>query len=113
MSYHIFLDDERLPNPKAYLMTDQVIIARDSDQFKGTILTLGMPKSIAFDHDLGYSQPTGYDCLRWLIDHFIDNKFTIDKWPEITSHSMNPVGKKNILTLAYNFLASMEKEIKS
>ena len=55
---------------------------------------------ISFDHDLGESQPTGYDILKMLInkypEHLSDNL-------HIYVHSQNSIGKENILAYAENY----------
>lgn len=48
-----------------------------------------------------FSEKTGYDCAKWLVDYCIDNKLTLPK--HVYVHSMNPVGKKNIQMLFTNF----------
>ena len=88
-------------------------------EFKNWIQYWGLPDGIAFDHDLGDNpelrvalgigdwfnmeenrEYTGYDCAKWLVDYCIDNKKTL---PAFNSHSANPVGKENILSLLNNF----------
>jgi hypothetical protein len=75
-----------------------------------------LPSIISFDHDLGIIDITpeqskfisvfvakeeklaksGYDCARWLIDYFNNEKL---KLPQILVHSQNPVGRQNIINL--------------
>jgi hypothetical protein len=88
------------------------------------IETNSLPNTISFDHDLAlehyrpsmydndnhyskyyidgtFKEKTGYDCAKWLIDFIIDNK--IEELPTILVHSMNPVGKENIISLFNSF----------
>ena len=87
---------------------------------------------ISFDHDLAlehyrpsmynpdnhysnyyndgtFKEKTGYDCAKWLIDFIINNKIKV--LPTIMVHSMNPVGKENIVSLFKSFNKHYEKEI--
>ncbi|REC75852.1 hypothetical protein DRF60_15245 [Chryseobacterium elymi] len=113
----LFLDDIRYPI-ETYHYTKQDIflrkdrhIARNYEQFVNRILEKGLPEMISFDHDLadvhylkpnsdGYAEKTGYDCAKWLIEYCMDNYLDL---PKFYCHSMNPVGKKNILSLLENF----------
>ncbi|MBK1895364.1 cyclic-phosphate processing receiver domain-containing protein [Chryseobacterium paridis] len=114
----LFLDDIRFPI-EAYHYTEQEIflqkdwhIVRNYEQFINQILEKGLPELISFDHDLAdrhyvkqkdssdFTEKTGYDCAKWLIDYCMDNHLNL---PKFYSHSMNPVGKKNIINLLDNF----------
>lgn len=113
----LFLDDIRYPI-EAHHYTKQDIflrsdwhIVRNYEQFVNRILEKGLPEMISFDHDLAdehyfkkdsqeYFERTGYDCAKWLIEYCMDNYLDL---PEFYSHSMNPVGKENILSLLKNF----------
>ena len=121
MSYYLFLDDERqvydvkwmrLPNDEQWL------VAKNYGQFVDTVMDLGLPKFVSFDHDLAdfhyrvgsmenessafgglnrtfhYGQEkTGYDAAKWLVDYCIFHKL---KFPEYAVHSLNAVGGKRI-----------------
>lgn len=97
MTYKLFLDDCRIPP------TDGWTVVKSYDEFCFCIETHGLPKMISFDHDLAdvhyngdYStEKTGYDCAKWLVEYCVDNNL---KLPEFECHSMNPVGKRNILS---------------
>jgi len=117
----LFLDDIRIPRDvftyirnSIYLETDWIIV-RDYDSFVKFITENGLPDLITFDHDLGiehypklknpnwskepinydkFSEKTGYDCAKWLMNYILDNN--IKKLPEILIHTQNPVGGKNI-----------------
>ena len=113
----LFLDDIRYPI-EAYHYTKQFIflrndwhIVRNYEQFVNRILEKGLPEMISFDHDLAdeyylkqdsreFVEKTGYDCAKWLVEYCMDYYLDL---PEFYCHSMNPVGKKNILSLLKNF----------
>ncbi|MDR6465701.1 cyclic-phosphate processing receiver domain-containing protein [Chryseobacterium sediminis] len=113
----LFLDDIRYP-VEAYHYTKQDIflrndwhIVRNYEQFVNRILEKGLPEMISFDHDLAdehylkhdsqeFVEKTGYDCAKWLVEYCMDNYLDL---PKFYSHSMNPVGKENILSLLKNF----------
>lgn len=95
-------------------------VVRNYDSFVEYIEVNGLPDVISFDHDLAdehyapeeywadivvnrkyqdeaykhYKEKTGLDCAKWLIEYCNENKRAL---PEIYCHSMNPVGKTNIL----------------
>ncbi len=99
--YKIFLDDVRMP------VGDDWHIVRNYDEFVHAIKTYGIPKYISFDHDLAFEhyadmqsqEKTGYDCAKFLVDFCMDRKLQL---PDYGVHSMNPVGKANILHLLKN-----------
>lgn len=109
---------------------EEWVIVRSYEEFKTTLedyLSKGkFPKLIAFDHDLGdehiqdlfsdknfgkldseislnydsYKEKTGYCAAKFLVNICLDKNLEL---PEFIIHSMNPVGKKNILSLLDNF----------
>ena len=115
MSYKLFLDDLRNPKDvygyykhKIYLDEDWVI-ARNYDEFITIIEEKGVPNFISFDHDLAdnhydnnggkipyddYQEKTGYQCAIWLSEYVVDNMAPL---PDYKVHSMNPVGRENII----------------
>lgn len=113
----LFLDDIRFPI-EAYHYTKQDVflrndwhIVRNYEQFVNRILEKGLPEMISFDHDLAdeyyikhnssdLTERTSYECAKWLIEYCLDNQVDL---PKFYSHSMNPVGKENILSLLENF----------
>ncbi|MBT2620995.1 cyclic-phosphate processing receiver domain-containing protein [Chryseobacterium sp. ISL-6] len=119
----LFLDDIRYPI-EAYYYTKQDIflekdwdIVRNYEQFINRIMEKGLPEMISFDHDLAdihyleqnsldFTEKAGYDCAKWLIEYCMDNGLDL---PEFYSHSMNPVGKENILNLLENFKKANKK----
>lgn len=120
LKYYIFLDDER--NPWDVTWCDirrdyHYNIVRSYAEFTGMIETLGyLPEYISFDHDLAdqhyghglnsdeipydrYSEKTGYDAAKWLVNFCIDRGL---KFPDYDVHSMNPVGRTNIIEYVSN-----------
>jgi hypothetical protein len=114
-------------DPQIYSQDDWVIV-RNYQQFVETITsryTLGQwPGIISFDHDLGqehtdyffqnggwnsppnpllaeFTEKTGYDCAKWLINYIMDNETL--SLPKCYVHSANPVGRENIKMLLENF----------
>lgn len=103
---------------KIYLENDWIVV-RDFLEFCNYIQNFGLPDFISFDHDLAdshynnlfsdknrssqdsdvvlkyedYSEKTGYECAKWLVDWCFENS---KKIPDFVVHSANPVGKKNI-----------------
>jgi hypothetical protein len=116
---YLFLDDIRNPI-EAYSYTNYTPfisnewhIVRTYDEFTQYISDNGLPDFISFDHDLGeisyntfwnddtiIEEKTGMDCAKFLIDYCIDNNKTL---PQYYVHSMNPVGKRNIINILSNF----------
>lgn len=86
----VYLDDIRHPQ------TEGFVVLRSYQEFVDYVLMFGCPSYISFDHDLGNNIPSGYDCLKWLIDHDLQSQGFIPGDFEINVHSANPVGKENI-----------------
>ena len=132
--YNLFLDDIRDPKDVTWVKLPDVewVIVRNYDQFVETITRQGIPKFIAFDHDLAdehyaatdyrtvlptwdgsrrrgnpvdveLSERTGYDCAKWLVDYCRNNSCTIC---DFVVHSMNPVGAENIRKYLINAKSS-------
>lgn len=126
MTYNLFLDDCRKAsdaygytyNP-LYIDLHWLVVV-DYDQFTDKIehyydLMGVLPNIISFDHDLAdvhyqhqsdipyddMEEKTGYHCAKWLVDFCMDKKLEL---PEYYSHSMNPVGKSNILGYLDNYV---------
>lgn len=111
-------------NIKRYYTTYKWVTVRDYDSFVKTITKMGMPDIISFDHDhanehydqsmftqeLGerdyndlyetFNEKTGLDCARWLMEYCRTNSYAL---PTYIVHSMNPIGKQNILTELRNY----------
>ena len=120
MEYNLFLDDLRMPRD-AYFITHDVRynifawdIARSYAEFVKMIEAKGLPKLVAFDHDLAdehydecqkpmsenhYSQlkeKTGYHAAKFLINLCIDRDLDI---PDYLIHTQNPGGGLNIKSI--------------
>jgi hypothetical protein len=115
--YSIFLDDERIPSDVTWIILDKIewTIIRNYYDFVKIIEKNGLPEIISFDHDLGpvafqkalgisirpsnkikEEEKTGYDCAKWIINYCDRNNLQL---PKYTVHSMNFIGKQNIITL--------------
>ena len=120
----IYLDDLRIPTN-----TDWILV-KNYDEFVNKVKELGLHNIsvISLDHDLGdtamrkyfnnvspnyqlnydnITEKTGLDCAKWLIEYYFetsndeDEKFT---FPEVFTHSANPIGSANIMGYINNFL---------
>jgi hypothetical protein len=106
-------------NLNQFYFENDWIVVRNFWEFCNYIQKFGLPNFISFDHDLAdehyndlfsdknwssqdsdivlkydeYSEKTGYECAKWLVDWCLENS---KKIPEFVVHSANPVGKKNI-----------------
>lgn len=129
----IYLDDLRTPT------TPDWIVVRSYNEFVNKVTEIGLENidTISLDHDLGddaineyvyntmqnytidysnISEKTGYDCAKWLVNHFYDlhptrvdmhasyKKQNPIKVPLIYVHSANPIGAANIMGYINNFL---------
>jgi hypothetical protein len=124
--YKIYLDDVRVPKDPEW------ILVKDYDEFVNRIKELGLENisTISLDHDLGetamkeyfnnvapnyelnynnITEKTGLDCAKWLIDHYLENKEDEFRFPNVYTHSANPIGSANIMGLVNNFLKNMRK----
>lgn len=122
MPYNLFLDDVRDPIDAftytgfAPLQAEKWLTVRNYETFVEAITTLGLPALISFDHDLGprayktilqdsidyesLDELTGYDCAKWLTNYCFDQNRRL---PSFFVHSLNPVGKNNIMGLLNNY----------
>lgn len=126
MSYYLLLDDIRsITDVLIYtklptIPNDEWVIVRSYKEFVDTIIKNGLPTYITYDHDLSdnhyghglhndqipyekYTEKTGMHCAKWLVEYCM--KYGV-KHPKYTVHSMNPVGKFNIISYieSYNKL---------
>lgn len=112
----LYLDDIRTPIDETW------DIVRSYNEFVDYITTNGIPDLISFDHDLAvehmndyydyqanginvinydtFTEKTGMDCAKWLVDYCIDNNVELK---QVTVHSANPAGSENILGLINNY----------
>lgn len=119
MSYFLFLDDFRSIDmvrfPAEYDFLPKIHV-KNYKEFVETIQNRGLPSVVSYDHDLknehyseygeaikrGYinyskfKEKTGLDCAKFLINYCEENKKPL---PIYFCHSMNHIGKKNILDL--------------
>lgn len=68
-----------------------------------------MPLFVSFDHDLATDgsgkESTGYDCAKWLIEKCLNENLP---FPDYMVHSMNPIGRENILGIIESFNKSFK-----
>lgn len=103
MTYNLFIDDERDPInvtwgswlDQGMYRHEDWIIARTWDEVLDILITMGMPKMVSFDHDLGEGQKTGYEIAKKMCDMVMDGMRLPEDF-DYRVHSKNPVGKKNI-----------------
>lgn len=112
MRVGLFLDDERKPSDVKWIRLPTDVswdIVRSYDEFVRHITKRGLPEVITFDHDLAWNhytdfdkpvdyeakEKTGYHCAKWFTNYCKEQG--IEELPEFYCHSMNPVGKNNIL----------------
>lgn len=117
--YNLFLDDVRIPENVTWAKLPHCswVIVRNYKEFRNTIWNMGIPEFIAYDHDLSdahyghglrgdqipydsYTEKTGYDCARFLVNEC--NKLAV-KHPPYIVHSMNPIGKQNIISYVESY----------
>ena len=119
MRYSLFLDDERYPQDVKWVTLPLASwdIVRNYDQFVDIITKRGLPDKISFDHDLcsehyteyfrsiqenrqidysKFKERTGFDCAKWIVNYCIDRRLQI---PVYYVHSMNEIGKRNIISI--------------
>lgn len=132
MKYNLFLDDIRQPSEVGNYMLpvelrpqyrlDKWEIVRNYEQFVEIIEKHGLPDKISFDHDLAdshydpktwtevftYGEKTGCNCAEWLCKYCHEKGL---KFPEYYVHSMNPVGKENIIGCIEGYKNRIECEV--
>jgi len=119
-SYYIFLDDIRYPKEVFWvdLPIKPWILIRDYNRFIEFVTNKGYaPSFISYDHDLGdahyrhglnndeipydtYKEKTGYDAAKWMVEFCSKQNI---KHPDYAVHSMNPVGKQNIISYIQSY----------
>lgn len=120
-NYNLFLDDIRIPTQVTWvdIPKDQhYSVVRNYQEFVDLITLQGLPKFVTYDHDLSdchygfvdlnnneipydaYVEKTGYDCAKWLVNYCMKNGV---KHPPYVVHSMNPVGKQNIISYVESY----------
>lgn len=111
MKQIIFLDDERSIHDVTWMDYSDwagayVIDTKSAARLMGYIKRYGKffdwkNTLFSLDHDLqefdrNGKETTGYDFVKWLVDHCIENEIPIHDI-KIVVHSKNPVGAENIL----------------
>lgn len=119
--WNLFIDDIR---ETGYVQDGREYqLARSMDEACELISRLGIPKHIAFDHDLGWEGltpfegsiiiappesgkelPSGYDFAKWLISMDQDGHLEIPENFSWSIHSSNPVGAANINGILTSYL---------
>lgn len=122
--YYIFVDDIRYPKDVTWvdIPLHAYVVVRSFEQFIEYVSNRGYPPSyVCYDHDLSlshygdgqdgneinyskYVEKTGYDCAKWMVMYCDAHK---SKHPPYVVHSMNPVGKENII----KFIESYNKQV--
>ena len=98
MTYRLFIDDIREPVDPNWQ------IARTSADAIATLETLGFPRGISFDHDLG-GEDTAMIVVKRLIDLDLDaGGAFIPLDFRYSIYSANPVGRENIRGLLDQYL---------
>lgn len=93
---YLFLDDERMPGDVTWceMPSAQYVVVRNFDEFVKHVLTFGVPRFVAFDHDLADQHyRVGFEELRasepWRLQYTYDDgdlKKTFDYGPEKTGY---------------------------
>jgi len=131
MKTPLYLDDLRMPkqNLEGY---GPWAVVRNYDEFVTWISQNGVPDYISFDHDLSdehmkdwyknqargiqtieyqtFKERTGVDCLMFLVEkaQADESRRISPVFPKhINVHSANPIGARNIASLASNFAKHM------
>jgi hypothetical protein len=127
MKYNLFIDDVRLPVDCANYMPDHVkyrkkewIILRSYNEVVKFLKNNKIEdiEHVSYDHDLAdehydythewgnkeiynsMKEKTGYDCAKYIVDKCMDANIS---HPQFDVHSMNPVGKNNIIKYIENY----------
>lgn len=126
MSYRLFLDDERHPPGIPWRKRLQALfvrllglpaspdvepwtIVRSYEAAVAVISERGLPRHIAFDHDLGLGADgkparSGYDLAKWIVDYALDHDSDLSGFTWYV-HSQNPTGARKIDALLANLKA--------
>lgn len=116
----IFLDDERNIGDVTWVdytklgvcKETNIVTVRNFEQFKMIVNITNLKNCIiSLDHDIQDFQEdgekTGYDCIKWLVDYFLDTDKDLSELPLVTVHSKNPIGSNNIRSYWLNFIKSI------
>ena len=109
----LWLDDFRNPYQGSWLYEFApeyvgkwpVVWVKTYEEFIEWINQNGLPRMIAFDHDLGELNgevvKSGYDAAKWVVGYCLDDGLEMCKW---VVQSSNPVGVNNINGLLMNYV---------
>ena len=124
---NVFLDDTRVPSDVYWVDLPMVEwkVVKNYEDFIRLISSCGLPRRIAFDHDLAeehyheyhrairgktpgeqkfrYDQmkeKTGLECVQWLTAYCAERGH---QFPEYYVHTMNSIGKDNIIQYIENY----------
>jgi hypothetical protein len=130
--YKLYLDDVRNPTD-TYLNTKNSdwCIVRDYDDFVQIIELQKLPSFVSFDHDIfpehyrpsmyaedkhyskyytdgTFKEKTGFEAAKWLTEYCLERDLDLPEW---NCHSMNPIGKENIISIlsSYTKVRKMNK----
>lgn len=115
MKTGLFLDDERLVSDVSWISYPEEninwTIVRCYRSFKEEVENQ-IYDYYSFDHDIDdyddlLKERTGYDCLKFLVEHLIETEQPI-KNIQCFFHTQNPIGKKNMSSYWYNFNQYLE-----
>lgn len=106
----LFLDDERNPEDVTWVDINyddyDVVVVRTYAEFVAYIESNELPYAISLDHDIQDfnhgDEKTGYDCVKFFCNHFMNEYDDVDIFPEMVYHTNNPVGKQNMSTYVEN-----------
>jgi len=115
MTYRLFIDDERDPVNVTWGSAEDQLLYRDGEwliarnwyEVLELVVSLGFPKMISFDHDLGDGEITGYEIAQKLSNMVMDG-VEMPSGFEFRVHSKNPPGAENIRRYMENFLKHVE-----
>ena len=126
----IYLDDVRTPKEDIWVVVRNYnefveavtniglenidVISLDHDL--GDTATTEYFTNVSPNYKLDYSnivEKTGMDCAKWLVNHYFDNYITQESrsekklsgivFPQVYTHSANPIGSANIMGYINNF----------
>ena len=115
------MDDVRKYTKLPNVPNEEWTIVRSYSEFVEVINKFELPKFVTYDHDLSdchyghglsgddipydkYTEKTGYDCVKTLVEYCM--KMGV-KHPPYQVHSMNPVGKNNIISYVESYNKSV------
>ena len=113
----------RIGNAAADYAQKKWVIVKNYQEFVEWISKNGIPTMISFDHDLAdehydigcacgwsndfpeeFTEKTGLDCAKWLVNFCIENNINKVDFPDFHVHSMNPIGSERIRNYLHDYL---------